>query len=346
MIFFARRNSVFYASVVMRSVLTLAVMLTFAFTSKPEFAWAAVIDEGGMTPGQANAGVIDRPMSQTVKLNKVQAAFDKAKPQDNTRIYPWKPNVTYKIKLREFMQSVVILPTNEKITGYVLGDTINFAVKVLPANLQRFIVFGRDPGADTNLTVFGDSGRIYSFYLRIDSVESAFVPDLLVYVMDDSMTYDQAQGGLTELALSTPAKEPGKEAAQKPEAEKPCLECQIEEYPAQQFQRDYLRELPQTSGKNANKEYIMSKGSRDLAPLAIFDDGFFTYFKFGDGSLDAIKVPVIYQVIDGYDSLLNTRVEGGYIVAETTNDKFTIRRGDKFLCIRNKRYAKTTALKD
>ena len=306
-----------------------------------------------MTKGEADAAVTNRPMGgEGVNLKKVQRAFDKAKPQDNTKIYTWKANTTFQIRLREFMQTIVVLPAGEKISGLVLGDGANFAVKPLPLSNNRFVVWARDPGADTNLSVFGETGRIYSFYLRQDSVESPFVPDLIVYIMDDSLTYNTTQAGQTELGISkgngSEVQKAGNEGAKA--GEKVCLECNIEEYPAQQFARDYLRELPQTSGKKANTEYVMSKGNRELAPMAIFDDGYFTYFKFGEGNLDSIKVPVIYQVVDGYDSLLNTRVEGGYIVAETTNEKFTIRRGEKFLCIKNKNYtknyAKTTKLKD
>lgn len=338
MIFFDL-NNVRCNALVFVTILSCTLMLTG--TSAVQ---AQVIDEGGLTPGQANAGVTNRPMNQTVNLKKVQAAFDTAKPQDNTKIYPWKANVTYRVRLREFMQTIVVLPTNEKINGQILGDATNFAMKPLPGTANRFVVWARDPGADTNLTVFGESGRIYPFYLRVDDVRSAFVPDLLVYIMDDNLPYGLAQAGdlLTEQALAPLA---GKNESAGKDG-KYCVDCNAEEYPAQQFARDYLRELPQTSGKKANYNFVMRKGSRDLAPITIFDDGFFTYFKFGDGNLDAIKVPVIYQVVDGYDSLLNTRVEGGYIVAETINEKFTIRRGEEFLCILNKAYKHTTALKE
>lgn len=330
------------------SVICIAIILLWL--SMP--ASAQVIDEGDMSKSEANAGITNRPMGSSVNLKKVQAAFDKAKPQENTKTYTWKANSTFQIRLREFMQTIVVLPAGEKISGLVLGDGTNFAVKPIPGSTNRFVVWARDPGADTNLAIFGESGRIYSFYLRIDDVHSTFLPDLIVYIMDDSQPYDMAQAGQTELGLSRnhANTNAGASGQEKKTDEKECLDCKAEEYPAQQFARDYLRELPQTSGKQANTEYVMSKGSRELAPLAIFDDGYFTYFKFGDGNLDSIKVPVIYQVVDGYDSLLNTRVEGGYIVAETTNEKFTIRRGEKFLCIKNKKYtknyAKTTSLKD
>lgn len=344
MVFFARMNSVFVM------IYGICVAITFLWLPLP--ARAQVIDEGDMNKAEANAGITNRPMGQGVNLKKVQTAFDNAKPQANTKTYTWKANSTYQIRLREFMQTVVVLPAGEKISGLVLGDGTNFAVKPIPASNNRFVVWARDPGADTNLAIFGETGRIYSFYLRIDDVQSTFLPDLIVYIMDDSLPYDMAQAGQTELGLTRSPASANTDAPmlENKKGDKDCLDCKLEEYPAQQFARDYLRELPQTSGKKANTEYVMSKGSRELAPLAIFDDGYFTYFKFGDGNLDSIKVPVIYQVVDGYDSLLNTRVEGGYIVAETTNEKFTIRRGEKFLCIKNKKYTKnyanTTSLKD
>lgn len=337
MIFFDLRN-VHQNTWILSALLSCTILLAGAAVTQ-----AQVIDEGGLTTGQANAGVTNRPMNQSVNLKKVQAAFDQAKPQDNTKVYPWKDNVTYRVRLREFMQTIVVLPMNEKINGQVLGDATNFAMRPLPGTPNRFVVWARDPGADTNLTIFGESGRIYPFYLRVDSVQSPFVPDLLVYIMDDSLPYGLAQTGDPFTAQGTAPIRGKNESAGK---DSNCAECNQEEYPPQQFARDYLRELPQTSGKKANYNYVMRKGSRDLAPITIFDDGYFTYFKFGDGNLDSIKVPVIYQVVDGYDSLLNTRVEGGYIVAETINEKFTIRRGDEFLCILNKAYKHTTALKE
>lgn len=291
---------------------------------------AGIIDEGGLSPTEAGSAITNRPMRQSVELKKVQTAFDQAKPEANTKRYSYKLDQTIKVRLREYMQTVVILPEGESIFGNILGDATNFAFQKLPSYKNRFVLWGRDPGADTNLTVFGESGRIYSFYLRIDSVSSNYVPDLLVFIHDNTLTYK-------EVALLE-QEEKDKTKDEKKVVEEECLDCKKEDYPPEQFTRDYLRDLPGLDRKKANHSYVMKGGSRDLAPQAVFDDGFMTYFKYGEHNLDAVKVPVIYQVRDGYDNIVNYRVEGGYIVMETVNDKWTIRRGEQYLCIENKKY--------
>jgi type IV secretion system protein VirB9/ComB9 competence protein len=46
------------------------------------------------------------------------------------------------------------------------------------------------------------------------------------------------------------------------------------------------------------------------------------------------SLPVVWRVMDGHDALVNTRVEGEFLVAETTNPNWTIRSGDKWVCAR------------
>lgn len=291
-----------------------------------------IIDEGGMKPSDAQSAITNRPMRQTIELKKVQSAFDQASPQANTKRYGYRVDQTVKVRLREFMQTIVILPEGETIAGNVLGDATNFAFQKLPNYKNRFVLWGRDPGADTNLTVFGQTGRIYSFYLRIDSVSSSFVPDLLVFIHDSTLSYEEV---IAVAAINDDEVLAKKDTKEKVEE---CKDCKQEEYPPQQFTRDYLRDLPNVDRKKANHNYVMRGGSRDLAPMAVFDDGYMTYFKYGENNLDMVKVPVFYQVRDGYDNIANYRVEGGYIVLETVNDKWTIRRGEQYLCIENRKY--------
>jgi len=174
-----------------------------------------IIDEGGQSPAAANAGITDRPMNQTVNLKKIQAAFDKALPQDTTKTYGYRPDQIIKVRLREFMQTVVLLPEGEEVSGSVIGDAVNFAVDKLPGFKNRFVLWGRDPGADTNLTVFGKTGRIYSFYMRIDSTTSSFIPDLLVFIKDNSLSYDEVAALAAKEAETAPA----------PTPEKECIDC-------------------------------------------------------------------------------------------------------------------------
>jgi hypothetical protein len=49
------------------------------------------------------------------------------------------------------------------------------------------------PGADTNLTAIGESGLIYAFYIRIDSVKSKFLPFFVVRVVANPLLLKKAK---------------------------------------------------------------------------------------------------------------------------------------------------------
>lgn len=91
-----------------------------------------------------------------------------------------------------------------------------------------------------------------------------------------------------------------------------------------------------------NWHYSTSGDKAAFALKKIFDDGKFTYFLFDEDT----DIPSVYVVDhDGYESIVNTRREGKYLVVERTNDKFTLRIGKSYLCIRNDALLKqTTAL--
>jgi type IV secretory pathway VirB9-like protein len=245
----------------------------------------------------------DQIMEMKIDLKKVQKAFNKSKTDANTKTYQYASNLTYKIRLREYMVTTVILPLSESILSYTLGDTYNFSFSLVSketAGLRNiFKVWAKYPGADTNLVVIGESGNIYSFYLRCDSVESEYLPDLVIYIEDVKI----------------------KEAAADSIGAKPDHALP-----------DYLEELPITEPSFLNYGYYIKGGDKTISPEIIYDDGYYTYFKFGK-SLNKTKLPVVYMVVDGYDTPVNTRIKNGCIIAESTSDKWTLRRGEAHLCV-------------
>ena len=280
---------------------------------------AGIVDEveGGALP----AGEIpDRPMRDDANLKAVQTAFDTSDPRDNVKRHNYSPDVTIKIRCREFMGSTVVLPPGEEISGYVLGDNTNFAFVPLGRqnpNLQnKFEVSGKFHGADTNLTVFGLSGNIYSFYLRNDSVKSSYMPSLVTYIKDDTVAERV-------------------HAIKAVEAEKKQLTKAGKEKPGGGDDGEYLAKLPDlTDPATLNFSYRLKSGDEDLKPIRVFDDGYFTYFQFGEQDLKKVRrLPAIYRVVDGFDTPVNTRVNKGMVVAETVNDKWTLRSGSAHLCI-------------
>ncbi|MDX2083389.1 MAG: TrbG/VirB9 family P-type conjugative transfer protein [Rickettsiales bacterium] len=81
---------------------------------------------------------------------------------------------------------------------------------------------------------------------------------------------------------------------------------------------------------NFNYQYT---GEPSIAPLKVFDNGEFTYFQFPKKSAE---VPAIFTVDGaGFESLVNFRSAGQYIIVERVAPQFTLRSGSDIVCVYN-----------
>jgi type IV secretion system protein VirB9 len=88
-----------------------------------------------------------------------------------------------------------------------------------------------------------------------------------------------------------------------------------------------LRDL---SSYNFNYQYT---GEKIIAPTKVFDDGIFTYLEFSSQNSEA---PAIYSVdSEGFESLVNYRIAGKYMIVEKVSSQFTLRNGNSIVCVYN-----------
>ncbi len=81
---------------------------------------------------------------------------------------------------------------------------------------------------------------------------------------------------------------------------------------------------------NFNYQYT---GEPAIAPIKIFDNGEFTYFQFAKKNAE---IPAIFSVdSEGFESLINFRAAGSYIIVEKVAPQFTLRNGDQIVCVYN-----------
>ena len=74
-------------------------------------------------------------------------------------------------------------------------------------------------------------------------------------------------------------------------------------------------------------------GEPSIAPLKVFDNGEFTYFQFPKKSAE---IPAIFTVdAAGFESLVNFRSAGQYIIVERVAPQFTLRSGSDIVCVYN-----------
>lgn len=79
-----------------------------------------------------------------------------------------------------------------------------------------------------------------------------------------------------------------------------------------------------------NYDYLF-RGDTSLKPRVAFDDGTHMYLEFPD------EIPAIF-VVEGKrkESLVNLRTQGKYVVVDKIAGQFTLRSGDKWLCLYNR----------
>lgn len=169
----------------------------------------------------------------------------------------------------------------------------SIAWKVEP-NRKGDIIFVKpvDKNAQSNLNVVTDK-RIYSFLLRSNTRP----PSGQIYAVRFRFPDDEASTKLLAQA---------KERAANPN----------------------LKDL---NIANANSDYGY-KGSSVNKPVAVFDDGTKTWFRF-EG-----ETPAVYIVdADRNESLVNFRTEGPYVIVDKVSPQWTLRNGQESTCIFNRR---------
>lgn len=74
------------------------------------------------------------------------------------------------------------------------------------------------------------------------------------------------------------------------------------------------------------------RGSDEIAPIRVFDDGEFTYFQFAHN----IDTPAIFLVdSDRQESIVNYHVRGKYVVVQRINAQFMLRSDQQATCVYN-----------
>jgi len=74
-------------------------------------------------------------------------------------------------------------------------------------------------------------------------------------------------------------------------------------------------------------------GETSIAPIKVFDNGEFTYFQFPSKNAE---YPAIFSVdAAGFESLVNFRAAGDYIIVEKVAAQFTLRNGTDIVCVYN-----------
>ena len=240
------------------------------------------------------------------------AAFGKQEPRsmaadDHIKIMNFNPQSIHKYTGFYGYQSSILFEAGEVIDTVSMGDSTGW--QLVPKENRLFIKPVGD-NADTNVTIITNR-RVYYFELHAEEAAGLDDPRLAYEVR---FVYPTTEG----IGASAPDSSGGVS------------------FPTYQNDVPDLSD-PEVAKKGLNFEYSVSHsaGSSGIVPLRVFDDRRFTYMQFSDVNGD---LPSIFNVdSEGYESLVNFRVVGDYVVVERVAPAFTLRYGSSTACVFNEK---------
>jgi ComB9 competence protein len=256
---------------------------------------------------------------ESLPLGQIQRAWDKASAGEGIYNVEFSPERVTKIRVRQFMPVTIVFPEWETLSSDPeAGDNFVFAAQ--RAGTNKLVIRAKFVGADATITVIGDSGTVYPFYVRAEGANSINIPDVVVYL---HATPPGAGVVITPASKDAKGGKPAASANIKPTASN-GRDVTGEKAP------DFVRPIAFNPDK-LTFDFNMS-GERSIAPQRVFSDGVFTWFDYG-AKWDREDLPAVYRVVDGVDTPVNTRIKGTMLVAEATG-AFTLRNGQRVVCVR------------
>jgi ComB9 competence protein len=261
---------------------------------------------------------------ESLPLGQIQRAWDGSAEGAGVQVFRYAPDKVMKLRSREFMTTTIILPSWETIDHADLADDFVFDIGQPRPNIIK--LRPKHVGADSTLTLLGESGNVYAFYIRSEGHNSANISDVVVHVRAEapfpsrpSMKTGADFAATPAAAVGTPKGE-GRSAARSARSRELIGEKDPDFVKPIAFDPTRLR-----------YDFSMS-GDKTIAPERVFTDGTFTWFDYGS-RWDTADLPAVYRVVDGIDTPINTRVQGTALVAEVSG-AFTLRNGQRVVCVR------------
>jgi type IV secretion system protein VirB9 len=204
------------------------------------------------------------------------------------------------------VSTAIILGKGEEIASISAGDTVSWSI--VPAANSAGIIFvkPKKKGAVTNINIVTNK-RIYTLVLKASSLNSVKAAFQVRFrYPDDAPEITPEMISDARKNISTP-----------------------------------LLDKARANEENVNHNYVY-RGDDVIKPRVVFDDGEHTFMQF-EG-----EVPAIFIVeTKKRESLINFRMEGeNFVVIDKVAAQFTLRAGDRTLCLYNAAYAARKAPDD
>jgi hypothetical protein len=252
------------------------------------------------------------------------------------------------------MISTIEFPPEEQIVGRLISDPQSFEA-IVASDRRSVAVRPIFPGVDANIVVYGQSGNVYSFYLRSSPWNNDTITDVNVPLSIPGMT--NASGTSPQLASATAHLSTGSGGTPDSVSGGNAITATNAKIDGTTYDDDPAARLtlrPRANATRTGVDYaataltgngrlrtdlqilVPSADDAVIAPLAAWRDDRFTYLDFGPRSGSMNQWPVAALVVDRVESPVGTRVSGpnrSVMVVEAIGN-IVLRNGSHIVCIR------------
>ncbi len=247
--------------------------------------------------------------------------------------YVYDSQKAFPIRTREGMVTTIKLPEDETILQAYAGDEAGFQVGI--PTPQTIVIKANFPGVDTNLIAYGESGSIYTFYLRSEAINAAEISDFLVDVIandaPDAYSGAQMDRMSSEQISAFDARNPAKTAqrVRDPYATLPDGQGRFAEY------AEWTDFDPATVRQDLGV-YVPRKKTGGTIPYRVFRDDRFTYIDYGPNASQMTEWPTPVIVIQGVEGPVGNRTAGpgGRLIVIEALGEFVLRNGQRMIVVK------------
>ncbi|MBK4722377.1 TrbG/VirB9 family P-type conjugative transfer protein [Azospirillum sp. YIM DDC1] len=305
--------------------------------------------EAGAAP--EGTGPYQEAILRGISLGRIQPAWDDAVPapgqiEPGTVRFAHRVNRVMPLRLRLGMTTSVVLPPCETISRVSLADEESFPWEIPDGHPNLLLVRPDRAGVDTAMQVIARSGRLYTFYLRSETVKAAQVTDLTAFIDDDVYCARSGRTARSPLSVevglngamgggSVPSRGGYDRASLRREerVEEGAPDggagggdfATVHPFRVEDLSFDDIR------------VFAPDEASRVLGPLRAFHDGRRTFLDYGE-RLGSTRLPAAFLLVGGVDQPVAVRwggSKGQILIIDAVGD-LTLKSGDLYLCVRNR----------
>ena len=250
------------------------------------------------------------------------SAADTSGADTRLREVQYDPRAVVTVPVKRGVVTLVVLDADESITEVAAGlggdctkPDAAWCVAAQPGGRNLFVKAKSTAGAPNNLAVVTDR-RTHSFRFVVLADNDPKPPVYRLVVKAPGIPAPIT----TRLALRDTA---------------PLLA--LPAVPPPPSPQDLITERLQAKPQVMNSRYSIAegKGSEDIVPTLVFDDGRFTYIRFPGNR----EVPAVFHVLgDGSETLVNARMEEDLLVVDRVSRRLMLRSGSAVVGVWNEAF--------